>query len=207
VLGLALALLLDRTAPGVRIARSLFFLPFVISQVVVGMIFAWFFNADFGLLNRVLSVIGATPVALLESEHAAIFAVIAAGLWPQTAYCMMLYLAGLTVIDQAAVDAARLDGAGGLRLLWHVVLPQLWPVHFIVALVCVVTALRSFDLVMVMTRGGPYDSSTVLALYMFEQAFSNLRYGYAAAIASVQFALMGTCVAFFLWRMLRRERR
>jgi multiple sugar transport system permease protein len=205
VLGLGVALLLDRMTSAMRLARSLFFLPFVISQVVVGMIFAWFFNADFGLLNRLLTALGAAPVALLEGEHA-IFAVILAGLWPQTAYCMMLYLAGLTAIDRGSVDAARLDGAHGWRLVWHIVIPQLWPAHFIVAMVCVVSALRSFDLVMIMTRGGPYDSSTVLALYMYEQAFLSLRYGYAAAIASVQFALMATCVSFFLWHMLRRER-
>jgi multiple sugar transport system permease protein len=205
ILGLAVALLLDRMTLAMRLARSLFFLPFVISQVVVGMIFAWFFNADFGLLNRLLTGLGAAPIAPLESEHA-IFAVILAGLWPQTAYCMMLYLAGLTAIDRGSVDAARLDGAHGWRLVWHIVIPQLWPAHFIVAMVCVVSALRSFDLVMIMTRGGPYDSSTVLALYMYEQAFLNLRYGYAAAIASVQFVLMATCVSFFLWHMLRRER-
>jgi multiple sugar transport system permease protein len=205
VLGLGVALLLDRMTLAMRLARSLFFLPFVISQVVVGMIFAWFFNADFGLLNRLLTALGAAPVAPLEGEHA-IFAVILAGLWPQTAYCMMLYLAGLTAIDRGSVEAARLDGAHGWQLVWHIVIPQLWPAHFIVAMVCVVSALRSFDLVMIMTRGGPYDSSTVLALYMYEQAFLSLRYGYAAAIASVQFALMATCVSFFLWHMLRRER-
>jgi multiple sugar transport system permease protein len=207
LLGLAAALLLDRATIAMRLARSLFFLPFVISQVVVGMIFAWFFNADFGLLNAMLTALGTAPTAPLENEHGAIFAVILAGLWPQTAYCMMLYLAGLTAINRASVEAARLDGAHGWRLIWHIVVPQLWSAHFIVALVCVVGALRSFDLVMIMTRGGPDDSSTVLGLYMYEQAFLSLRYGYAATIASVQFALMSACVAFFLWHMLRRERR
>jgi multiple sugar transport system permease protein len=170
------------------------------------MIFSWFFDADFGLLNQVLSDAGLGTVAPLEDERGAIVAVIVAGLWPQTAYCMMLYLAGLTLVNPTLVDAARLDGAHGVRLLWHIIIPQLWPVHFIVAMVCVVTALRSFDLVMVMTRGGPYDSSMVLALYMYEHAFSNLRYGYAAAIASVLFVMTAGCVSIFLWHMLRRER-
>ena len=83
----------------------------------------------------------------------------------------------------------------GRTLLWHVVLPQLRPVTFIAAMVCVVSALRSFDLVMIMTAGGPYNSTTVLAYYMYEQTFLSLRYGYAAAIAAVLFALMGCCVA------------
>jgi multiple sugar transport system permease protein len=207
VLGLGLAVLLNEATAFARFARSLFFLPFVISQVVIGMIFTWFFNADFGLFNRLLSALDMPPVAPLDGEHTAIFTVILTALWPQTAYCMLLYLAGLTAVDRSSVDAARLDGANRWQLVRHVVIPQLWPAHFIVALVCAVSALRSFDLVMIMTRGGPYDSSTVLGLYMYEQAFTNLRYGYAAAIASVQFILMGSCVAFFLWHMLRGEKR
>jgi multiple sugar transport system permease protein len=207
LLGLGLALLVNQALAGMRLVRSLFFLPFVVSQVVVGLIFSWFFNADFGLLNRLLAALGAAPVAPLEDEHWAIFAVILAGLWPQTAYCMMLYLAGLTAINAELVDAARLDGAQGWRLFWSVVLPQLRPVHFIVALVCVVSALRSFDLVAMMTQGGPYNSSNVLAHYMYEQTFLAMRYGYGAAIASVLFALMALCVGVFLWRMLRAEAR
>ena len=104
------------------------------------------------------------------------------------------------------LESARLDGAREHNVLWHVVLPQLRPVTFIAAMVCVVSALRSFDLVMIMTAGGPYNSTSVLAYYMYEQTFLSLRYGYAAAIAAVLFALMGCCVAFFLWRMLSRER-
>ena len=125
------------------------------------------------------------PVAPLAGENWAIVAVVIAGLWPQTAYCMILYLTGLTGLRQEPIDAARIDGARGLTLFCHVVLPQLRPVTFIVAMVCVVGALRSFDLVVIMTAGGPYDSSTVLAYYMYEQTFLSLRYGYGAAIATV----------------------
>ena len=130
---------------------------------------------------------------------------ILAGLWPQTAYCMVLYLAGLTGLRPELIDSARMDGATGPTLLWHVVLPQLRPVTFIVAMVCVVSALRSFDLVVIMTAGGPYNSTMVLGYYMYEQTFHSLRYGYGAAIAIVLFALMATCVGLFLWRLLRRE--
>jgi multiple sugar transport system permease protein len=206
MLGLLLALFLNQTVRGIRVIRALFLLPFVISQVVVGLIFAWFLNADFGLLNPLLANLGLGPVAPLENERFAIFAVIAAGLWPQTAYCMVLYLTGLTGMRPELIESARLDGARDHTLLWHVVLPQLRPVTFIAAMVCVVSALRSFDLVMIMTAGGPYNSTNVLAYYMYEQTFLSLRYGHAAAIAAVLFALMGCCVAFFLWRMLARER-
>lgn len=205
VLGLALALFLNQTVTGMRVIRSLFFMPFVISQVVVGLMFSWFLNSHFGLLNELLGWLALEPVAPLESERWAIFAVIIAGLWPQTAYCMILYLTGLTMINQELLDAGRVDGAAGWRLLWHIVLPQLRPITFIVALVSVVGALRSFDLVMIMTLGGPYNSSTVLAFYMYEQTFQSFRFGYGAAIATVLFGLMGALVGVFLWRLLRRE--
>jgi multiple sugar transport system permease protein len=205
--GLALALFLNQDVPGIRLARSLFVFPFVISQVVVGLVFSWFFNAEFGLLNQLLGWLGSGPVALLEDENLATFAVIAAGLWPQTAYCMIIYMAGLATIDGEIVQAGRLDGATGLRLLWHVVLPELRPATYIAIVVSIVGALRSFDLVLTMTLGGPYDSSTVLAYYMYEQTFLAFRYGYGAAIAAVLFALMMVCITLVLWRMLRLERR
>ncbi|MFO1037904.1 MAG: sugar ABC transporter permease [Geminicoccaceae bacterium] len=206
VFGLALALFLNQQVFGIRLVKSLFFFPFVISQVVVGLVFAWFFNAEFGLLNQILAWIGLPPVALLEDERWATFAIILAGLWPQTAYCMILYLTGLTAINPEQIEAARMDGAKGWRLLWHVVLPQLRPATFIAVVVCVVGALRSFDLVSIMTLGGPYNSSTVLAYYMYEQTFLSFRYGYGAAIAVVLFLIMDVYITFFLWHMLKRER-
>jgi multiple sugar transport system permease protein len=207
VFGLALALFLNQSVVGIRLVRSLFFLPFVISQVVVGLVFTWFFNTQLGLLNQLLAWVGLGPAAMLDSERWAIIAVIIAGLWPQIAYCMILYLAGLTAVKPEQIDAARVDGARGLTLLRHVVLPQLGGVTFIAAMVSVVSALRNFDLVMIMTAGGPYDSSNVLAYYMYEQTFLGFRFGYGAAIATVLLLLMGAPVGYFLWRLLQGEKR
>ena len=205
-LGLALALFLHQELPGMRLVRSLFFMPFVVSQVVVAIVFAWFLHGRFGLFNEVLAALGLPGVSPLDRGDSAIYAVILAGLWPQTAYCMILYLTGLAALRPELIEAARMDGAGGWRLFRHAVLPQLRPVHFIVAMVCVVSALRSFDYVMIMTGGGPFDSSTVLAYYMYEQTFAASRYGYGAAIATVLLALMTSLVAAFLWRLMRSER-
>jgi multiple sugar transport system permease protein len=204
--GLALALFLNQGFLGVGLVRAIFFFPFVISQVVVGLVFSWFFHGRFGLLNTALGWMGLGPVAPLADETWAIVTIVVAGLWPQTAYCMIIYLAGLASMDRELIEAGRMDGARGWRLLWHVVLPQLGPASFIAIVVCVVGALRSFDLVVIMTRGGPYDSSTVLAYYMYEQTFLAFRYGYGAAIATVLFVIMDVYIAFFLWHMLRRER-
>ena len=205
--GLALAILLNQALFGMRALRSLFFMPFVLSQVVVALVFGWFFNARFGLLNTVLGAAGLPAVAPLDDEHWSIYAVILAGLWPQTAYCMILYLTGLATMPAAVIDAARVDGARGWSLFRRIVLPQLRPVHFIVAMVCAVGALRSFDYVMIMTLGGPFNRSTVLAYYMYEQTFIGLRYGYGAAVATVLLALMSGIIFTLLFRLLRQERR
>jgi multiple sugar transport system permease protein len=207
VFGLALALFLNQLVFGIRLVKSLFFFPFVISQVVVGLVFSWFMNPDFGLLPKVLSLAGIAGIDILGNENWATFGVIAAGLWPQTAYCMILYLTGLTGISPDLIEAARIDGAQGWRMLWHIIIPQLRPATFIAVVVSVVGALRSFDLIAIMTRGGPFDSSQVLAYYMYQQTFMSFRYGYGAAIATVLFLIMDVYIAFFLVSMLRRERR
>ena len=205
VLGLALAVLVNQSMRGMRLVRSLFFMPFVISQIVVGLVFGWFFNPRFGLFGRLLAAVGLPPVSPLDSDRYAVYTMIVAGLWPQIAYCMILYLAGLAAMPGDAIDAARVDGASGLALFRRVVFPQLRPVQFIVAMVCAVSALRSFDYVVIMTRGGPYDSSTVLAYYMYEQTFQSLRYGYGAAVAAALLALTSGIIAVLLWRLFRSE--
>jgi multiple sugar transport system permease protein len=205
--GLALALFLNQAGLAMRFVKSLYFMPFVISQVVVGLMFGWFFNAEFGLLNHILTALDLSKIALLEDERFSTFAIIAAGLWPQVAYCMILYLTGLTAINPELIEAARMEGVKGWKLLWHIVLPQLLPATSIAVIVSVVGALRSFDLVSVMTGGGPYDSSTVLAYYMYEQTFGALRIGYGAAIATCLFLLMDVCVVIYLLRSLPSNKR
>jgi multiple sugar transport system permease protein len=205
VAGLLLAVFLHRAGSWMRIVRTLFFLPFVVSQVVVGLVFGWFFNARFGLLNAILDVAGVGPVSPLDSEAWSLYPMIVAGLWPQVAYCMILYTTGLATLPPDTIDAARVDGARRIPLLRHVIVPQLRPVHFLVVMVCAVAALRSFDYVMIMTMGGPYDSSTVLAFYMYEQTFVAQRYGYGAAVAVVLLCLMSGIIFLLLWRMFHKE--
>jgi len=204
--GLIMALFLNQTVRGIRIAKSLFFFPFVISQVVVGLVFSWFYDPSFGLLNEVLGFLGLPGISLLSSERWVTFAIIAAGLWPQTAYCMILYLTGLNNINSEQIEAARIDGAKRFKLYWYIIRPQLGPATFLAIVVTVIGALRSFDLVAIMTNGGPYGSSSVLAFKMYEEAIFNFRVGYGAAIAVVLFLIMAVYITFFLTRMLQQER-
>ncbi len=206
--GLAIAIFLNQTVRGIRIYKSLFFFPFVISQVVVGLMFAWFYAPNFGLLYKLIEMVTGKGIAVLADPHLATYGIIAAGLWPQIAYCMILDLTGLNNVAPDQIEAARLDGAKGLKMLWYVILPQLRPATFIAVVVTVIGALRSFDLVSIMTNGGPFGSTRVLSYYMYEQALSEYGYrmGYGAAIAVVLFGIMMIFISGFIWKMVRDER-
>jgi len=222
--GLGIALFLNQTVGGIRIYKSLFFFPFVISQVVVGLIFAWTYNPEFGLLSEVwgfffceqtTNLMGnltttctIDPPSILGDPTYATYGIIAAGLWPQIAYCMILYLTGLNNVSPDQIEAGRLDNAKGWKMLWHIILPQLKPATFIAVVVTVIGALRSFDMVATMTQGGPFGSTNVLAYYMYDQAVGEGvgRYGYGSAIATVLFAIMLIYISYFLWRMYQDEK-
>ncbi|UWR86133.1 sugar ABC transporter permease [Phaeobacter inhibens] len=206
--GLFIALFLNQTVTGIRLYKSLFFFPFVISQVVVGLVFSWFYDPTFGLLNQVLAWVGLGPINVLGDPTLVTYGIIIAGLWPQTAYCMILYLTGLNAVDPEQVEAARLDGAKGAKMLWYVIIPQLRPATFVAFVVTIIGALRSFDLISIMTNGGPFGSSRVLSFYMFEKALSEygFRMGYGAAIAVVLFLIMLCFIAYFLWSMYQDDK-
>lgn len=206
--GLLIALLLNQTVWGIRLYKSLFFFPFVISQVVVGLVFGWFYDPTFGLFNIALGWVGLGPINVLGDDTYVTYGIIAAGLWPQTAYCMILYLTGLNAVDPEQIEAARLDGAKRLKMLWYVVVPQLKPATFIAFVVTIIGALRSFDLISIMTNGGPFGESRVLSFYMFEVALSEygFRMGYGAAIAVVLFLIMLIFITYFLYSMYKEEK-
>ena len=206
--GLFIALFLNQTVRGIRLYKSLFFFPFVISQVVVGLVFTWFYDPTFGLLNIILGWVGLGPINVLGDPTFVTFGIILAGLWPQTAYCMILYLTGLNGVNPEQIEAGRLDNAKGWKMLWYIIIPQLKPATFIAFVVTIIGALRSFDLISIMTNGGPFGSSRVLSFYMFEVALSEygFRMGYGAAIAVMLFLIMLFFIAYFLWSMYREEK-
>jgi len=207
-LGLFTALFLNQKVFGIRFYKSMFFFPFVISQVVVGLVFGWFYLPQGGLISEAAQALGFDRVNILGDPKTATYGIIAAGLWPQTAYCMILYLTGLNAVDPEQIEAARLDGAKGRKMLWYVVLPQLKPATFIAFVVTIIGSLRSFDLISVMApNGNPFGSTRVLAYYMFEQSLSErgFQMGYGAAIAVVLFFIMLFFIVYFLYSMWRDE--
>jgi multiple sugar transport system permease protein len=207
VIGLAFALFLNQKLPEMRFVKAVFFVPLVLAQVIIGVVFAWFYDPTFGLLAIAFRALGLTPVAILSNEHLVTFGIIVAALWAQVAFCLVLFLAGLSQIDQELVAAGRLDGATGWRLLRYVVLPQLKGVTFVAAIITIIMSLRNFDMISVMTQGGPYGRSTVLAYQMFDATIFSYRAGYGAAIATVLFAIMSVYIGWFLWHTIRDEGR
>lgn len=206
-IGLMLALVLNQDLPGVRIIKAGIFSPMVLSTVVIANVWSWMYFPQNGLINATLGAIGygGKRLTWLADPDLAIWAVIGAAVWRQIGYVMLIYLAGLKGVDGTLVDAAKIDGAGPVRSFFSVVLPQLMPVNVVVLVISVIDALRSFDLVNLMTRGGPYNQTNVLAQQMYIEAFNNYKMGYGAAIAVV-LALISMVIIFtYLFFQVRDE--
>jgi raffinose/stachyose/melibiose transport system permease protein len=199
-LGLALAALMARVrVRGLAVYRTALFLPTIISTVVVGVIWRWIYEPD-GPLNAILG----TSRAWLGDFNWALAAVGLIGSWVTTGLCMVLFLAGLQQIPQSLYDAARVDGAGALREFFAVTLPGLRNVLAVALTLCVIGALRSFDIIYVTTVGGPGNATTVPGLLIYQDAFSLGRVGQAAAIAVVLTILIFV-VTFAVTRIAERE--
>ena len=206
LISLTLGIFLNQNLVELKFIKSLFFFPFVVSPVVVGLVFSQFYNPEYGLLDIFLELLGFEPLAVLSNEKIVTYGIILAALWPQVAYCLILYMTGLAGLNKEIVEAGKIDGAKGWKMFWNVILPQLRPATFIAVVVSVLGALRSFDLVAILTRGGPWGTSTVLAYEMVEQAIFNYRMGYGAALATILFLILDIYIAWFLIRVWLNEK-
>jgi multiple sugar transport system permease protein len=207
VAGLGLAMALNRAIPGDRFFKAAFYSPLVLSLVVSGLIWSWMYQPAHGLINEVLRVIGldALTQGWLSDPDLVMWSIIAVGIWRQVGYVMVLYLAGLQGVDPGLVDASKVDGCSGWQTFRHVIFPLLAPVTVIVVVISIIDSLRAFDLVSVMTRGGPYNSSSVLANFMYIEAFNNYKMGYGAAISVILFLISLVFIFVYLWRVLQDE--
>ena len=206
VLGLGLAMLLNNDLPGTRFFKAGFFSPMVVSSVVIGLVWSWMYQ-PYGMFNEILAWLGrdGMPIGFLADPDLVTWSIIGAALWRQVGYVMLLYLAGLKNVDKTLVEASRVDGATAFQSFRDIVVPMLQPVTVIIVVISVIDALRSFDLVNIMTRGGPYNQSNVLAQMMYIEAFNNYSMGYGAAIATVLAGISIVFIFAYLRRMLRDE--
>lgn len=204
-LGLALAMVLNRDIPWSKGFKVAFYSPMVLSLVVCGLIWGWLYNPTMGLINSVLRSIGLGALAKgwLSNPDLVLGAVINVAIWRQVGYVMILFLAGLQSVDPFLVEASKIDGANAWQTFLHVIMPQLRPITVVVVVISIIDSLRAFDLVSVMTRGGPFNQSSVLANYMYIQSFNNYKMGYGAAISVILFLISLIFITIYLSRMAR----
>lgn len=187
VTGLALALLVKQKIPGVGVFRSMLFMPYVVSVVVVGLVWQFMLVDRVGVINRLLIRVGIGGRSWLGEPSLALGTLLAITVWFLMGYYMIIFLAGLQEIPREYYEAARIDGARPWNTFKDITLPLLKPTSFFVLLVSTVSAvagLQGFDLVYVMTKGGPANSTNLIVHYIYQQAFQFSHYGYAAAMAS-----------------------
>ena len=206
--GLLLALALQEKVRGARLYKSLFYLPICLSLAVVGQIWIWIYQPRWGLLNVTLNSIGLEDLsrAWLARPETALGAVIVAWTWQQVGLAMVIFLAGLTSIPRDLTEAASIDGANYRQTLRYVVIPLLLPSTIIVVALAVINSLKSFDIVYIMTGGGPFHSSDTLAIFMYNESFKKYYMGYGSAIAVVLFLSALVIIAFYFRQVRALEK-
>ena len=203
-LALALALLVHRRVRGMVFLRALFFLPSITSLVAIAIIWQWMLHDEYGLINWMLSRLGLGAVGWLTSPNTALLAIMMMSIWIIVGYQMILFQAGLVAVPQELYDAAHIDGAGPWRRFLHVTLPGLRHTLFFVLVTSVIGSFQIFGAVYVMTEGGPLHSTDVAVFHIYEEAWEFFRFGNAAAMSWVLFAII-FLVTWLQFRTLERR--
>ncbi|GAA4417212.1 sugar ABC transporter permease [Georgenia halophila] len=190
VIGLALALALNRKLFGRGIVRTVSFAPYVLSGIAVGMLWLYIFDPRYGLLATVLGWLGLDSPEWYTQSPWALLMIIIVYLWKHIGYVALIYLAGLQAVPQDLRDAAALDGATWWRTFRSIILPLLGPVTFFLLITTMLSSLQSFDLIRAMTDGGPLGSTTTLMYQIYLEGFQTGRAGYASASATILFAFL-----------------
>ena len=198
-LSLLLALAVNRVK-GKTIYRTIFFLPTITSSVAVSMVWLWMLNGDFGLINLYLrEQLGLDPPNWLVDTTWVIPAVALVAIWAGLGFNMVIFLAGLQGIPTTYMEAAQIDGASKWRQFWNITLPLLSPTTFFVTIISIIASFQVFDMIYVMTGGGPGSASTTMVFHIYELAFVNFTFGVSAAAAVVLFALIMAITLFQFW--------
>lgn len=204
VLGLVLALILNKTFKLRGMCRASILIPWAIPTVVAALLWTWIFNDQYGAFNDILNRIGIirTYKSWLGIPPLAFFSIIVAEVWKTTPFMALMLLAGLQMIPKDLYEAARIDGASKSKQFLFVTLPLLKPIILVALLFRTLDAFRVFDLIYVMTAGGPGNSTEVLSLYTYKTLFSYLDFGYGSALSFVTFAIAGVISIIYI-RLLK----
>jgi multiple sugar transport system permease protein len=188
LLGLFLAVALNRRIRWMGFYRTAIFVPFVASAASTGILSTYLFSPQFGLVNNVLRVLHLPQQGWLDDPHQAMLVIAIMSLWGSAAFTTVIYLAALQDVPSDLIEAARIDGANPWQTFWRIVWPQLAPVTVFVTIWQTIQAIQLFDLVYTTTRGGPLDATKTIVYFLYEKAFRSLQFGYGSAAAYVLFA-------------------
>lgn len=205
-LAILFAVLLSRKLVMANILKSIFFLPAVLSILVVGYLFQYIMtSADYGLLNNILQFFGLAPVNWLGDSKLALYSVLATQVWQWTGWSMVIYIANIKSIDSSLYEAARIDGAGRGQMFWRITLPLLYPATSFNVLMSLIGGLKVFDAVFAMTKGGPGYASETIMTTMIREGFNSGRNAYACAFAVVFFVIVFCMSKAVTWLLNRWE--
>lgn len=186
--------------------KSIFFIPITISFVATGVIWSYMFSREMGVINNLLILVGTSiKISWLTNVPLNTFALLIGWTWQQLGVNMVLFLMGLATIPTEQIEAAMLDGANKWRVFIHVTFPMLRPITTIVVTMAMVNSFKAFDIIYVMTRGGPYNSSETLAVTMFRETFTLSRMGYGSSISVILSIIVIAVSALYIKRMARKD--
>lgn len=205
LIGLALAVLLDRALRGKTLITTLFLLPMVIAPVVVGCTWRQIYHYRYGPLNYLLQGMNLSPITWLSNPKFSLPSIIITDTWEWTPFMMIVILAGLQSIPEELREAAAIDGASKWKIFSNVLFPLLKPVIIVAVLIRVMDAFKLFDLVVLLTKGGPGESSETITYYNYLVGFKHFSLGYAAALSYIQLIVIIIIANFFLRFLKERE--
>ena len=205
VIALPLALILSNLKRGRLFFQTGYFMPHILSGVVIAMIWGWIYNPLFGLMNFVLKSIGldAMSRAWLGDPNTALYAVIAAAVWGYFGFCLVIFMAGLQNLDIDQIEASRIDGANAVQRFWYVIVPQMRYVLNMVIVYTLIGGFNVFDIVYVMTKGGPANHTELIGTHTYKVAFQENQIGYGATLAMLMMVL--SLVTSLLYNFLRNR--
>jgi raffinose/stachyose/melibiose transport system permease protein len=206
-IALPLSVMLYGTGRGRLVFQTTYFMPHILSGVVIAMIWGWIYNPLFGLLNSLLGAVGLEQLqrAWLGNPSTALYSVIAAAVWGYFGFCVVIFMAGLQNLDITLIEAAKIDGANAWQRFWHVIVPQLRYVLNMVIVYTLIGGFNVFDLVHVMTRGGPANHTELIGTYTYKMSFQENQIGYGSTLALLMLVLSLTASLLYSYLRDRKE--
>jgi multiple sugar transport system permease protein len=203
-IGVGLAFMLERPIRGMSVFRTIFILPMMIAPIVVGLVWRYMYNPQFGIINKTLKKWGFESIPWLSSPDWALPSVVIADIWQWTPFIFILSLAALQSLPKSAIEASRIDGASGWQQIIYIKIPLMMPVLVVAGLLRMIDAFKVLEVIFIMTNGGPGLSTEILSLQIYKTAFISWELGRAAALSNILLAIvMVITIAMFIYTKVR----